>query len=103
MAAEDTLRTGAADLWVRADRDEASTIDARLELRLRMVTACRFGAAGHRPVDDAAGMSSVRVPSPLERAWRDAHTASQHVLLSVGRVEVAGRLLLGLDPESPVI
>jgi hypothetical protein len=52
---------------------------------------------------DAAGMSGVRVPAPLERGWRDAHTACQHVLLSVGRIEVAGRLLLGLDPESPVI
>jgi len=54
-------------------------------------------------VRDAAGMSAVMTPSRLERAWRDVHTASQHVLLSVGRVEVIGRLLLGLDPGSLVI
>jgi alkylation response protein AidB-like acyl-CoA dehydrogenase len=103
MAAEDTLRNGAADLWARAERNEAFDVDARLDLRLRMVTACRLALRAIDLLVDAAGMSGVRVPSPLERGWRDAHTASQHVLLSVGRVEVAGRLLLGLDPESPVI
>jgi len=43
------------------------------------------------------------VPSALERAWRDVHTASQHVLLSVARLEITGRALLGLDPGAPVI
>ena len=43
-------------------------------------------------------MSAIAVPSPLERAWRDVHAASQHILLGVGRIEVAGRALLGLDP-----
>ena len=68
-----------------------------------MVTACRLSLRAIDLLIEAAGMSGVRVPSPLERGWRDAHTATQHVLLSIGRVEVAGRLLLGLDPESPVI
>jgi alkylation response protein AidB-like acyl-CoA dehydrogenase len=103
MAAEDTLRNGAGDLWARAERAEAFDVDARLDLRLRMVTACRLSLRAIDLLIDAAGMSGVRMPSPLERGWRDAHTACQHVLLSVGRLEVAGRLLLGLDPESPVI
>ncbi len=103
IAAEDTLRTGGAELWARAERTEAFDIDARLGLRLRMVTACRLSLRAIDLLIEAAGMSGVRVPSPLERGWRDAHTATQHVLLSIGRVEVAGRLLLGLDPESPVI
>ena len=77
--------------------------EVRVDLRLRMVTATRLSLRAIDLLIDAAGMSGVRVPSPLERGWRDAHTACQHVLLSVGRVEVAGRLLLGLDPESPVI
>ena len=101
--AEDALRGGTADLWARAERLEAIDETVRLDLRLRMVTAARLAVRATDLLHDAAGMSGVRVPSPLERAWRDAHTAVQHVLLSTGRLEVAGRVLLGRDPESPVI
>jgi indole-3-acetate monooxygenase len=103
LAAEDTLRGGTDDLWARAVRRETFDDAARLDLRLRMVTAVRLSLRAVDLLIDAAGMSGVRIPSALERGWRDVHTASQHVLLSVGRLEVAGRMLLGLDPDSPVI
>jgi len=38
--------------------------------------------------------------SPLERCWRDVHTAAQHLQVQDGRWETAGRVLLGLDPAS---
>jgi alkylation response protein AidB-like acyl-CoA dehydrogenase len=101
--AEDALRGGTEDLWARAAGDEPIDDAVRLDLRLRMVTAARLSIRAIDLVHDAAGMSGVRVPSPLERGWRDAHTAVQHVLLSTGRLEVAGRVLLGRDPGSPVI
>ena len=103
IAAEDTLTAGIADIWAQGVRAEPFDEAARVRLRLRMVTAARLGVRVVDLVNDAAGMSGVRRPAPLERAWRDVHTASQHVLLSIGRVEVAGRLRLGLDPGSPVI
>ncbi len=103
LAAEDTLHGGTDDLWARAERAEPFDDAARLDLRLRMVTACRLSLRAVDLMIDAAGMSGVRIPAPLERGWRDIHTACQHVLLSVGRLEVAGRMLLGLDPGSPVI
>jgi hypothetical protein len=31
------------------------------------------------------------------------HTLSQHVVLATTRYEVIGRILLGLDPASPII
>jgi alkylation response protein AidB-like acyl-CoA dehydrogenase len=103
LAAEDTLAAGVRDIWDQGRRAEPFTVDDRIRLRLRMATAARLGLRVVDLVDDAAGMSGVRRPGPLERAWRDAHTASQHILLAIGRLEVAGRLRLGLDPESPVI
>jgi hypothetical protein len=39
----------------------------------------------------------------IERCWRDLHTLSQHVILGSGRYEVIGRIMLGLDPASPII
>jgi alkylation response protein AidB-like acyl-CoA dehydrogenase len=103
LAAEDTLAAGIEDIWAQGARAEPFDIPARVRLRLRMVTAARLALRVVDLVNDAAGMSGVRRPGPLERAWRDVHTASQHVLLGVGRLEVAGRVLLGLDAASPVI
>src|SRR5829696_630182 len=101
LAAEDTLAAGARDIWEQGAVAEPFTTDDRIRLRLRMTTASRLSVRVVDLVHDAAGMSGVR-PGPLERAWRDAHTGSQHVLLAIGRLEVAGRLRLGRDPESPV-
>ena len=103
LAAEDTLAAGVQDIWEQGSRGEPFGQDDRIRLRLRMVTAARLALRVVDLVNDAAGMSGVRRPGALERAWRDAHTASQHILLAVGRLEVAGRLRLGLDPGSPVI
>jgi len=99
---EDTLAAGARDIWEQGAAAKPFTTDDRIRLRLRMTTASRLSVRVVDLVHDAAGMSGVR-PGPLERSWRDAHTASQHILLAIGRLEVAGRLRLGLDPGSPVI
>lgn len=103
LAAEDTLAAGVQDIWDQGARAQPFAIDDRVRLRLRMVTAARLGVQAVDLVNDAAGMSGVRRPGPLERAWRDVHTATQHILLAIGRLEVAGRLRLGLEPDSPVI
>ena len=52
---------------------------------------------------DVAGMNAAQTACPIERCWRDVHTASQHVLMSTSRFEVVGRVLFGLPPGSPVI
>jgi alkylation response protein AidB-like acyl-CoA dehydrogenase len=48
-------------------------------------------------------MNAVTRDTVLERCWRDLHTMTQHIILSPARYEIAGRVLLGLDPGSPVI
>ena len=103
LAAEDTLAGAAQDMWARAERSEPFDVATRVQLRLRSVTATRLAIRAVDLLHDAAGMNGVMMPSALERAWRDVHTASQHVVLSVARLEVGGRVLLGLDPGSPVI
>jgi Acyl-CoA dehydrogenase, C-terminal domain len=39
----------------------------------------------------------------LDRCWRDVHTMTQHIVLSPARFEIAGRVLLGLEPGVPLI
>ena len=48
-------------------------------------------------------MNAVAADSVLDRCWRDVHTMTQHIILSTGRFEIAGRVLMGLDPASPII
>ena len=98
LAAEDTLAAAAAEAWRRGERGEPFDRATRVAFRMRLVTAVRLAGRAIDLLHDAAGMSAIAVPSPLERAWRDVHAASQHILLGVGRIEVAGRALLGLDP-----
>ena len=98
LAAEDTLAAAAAEAWRRGERAERFDVASRVAFRIRLVTAARLASRALDLLHDAAGMNAIAVPSPLERAWRDAHAATQHILLSVGRIEVAGKALLGLDP-----
>ncbi len=102
LAAEDTLAAAARGLWERGVRGDRFDLQTRVAFRMRLVTAVRLAGRAADLLHDAAGMHAIAVPSPLERAWRDVHVASQHVMLNVGRIEVAGRALLGLDP-GPII
>jgi indole-3-acetate monooxygenase len=71
--------------------------------RLGTVTAVRLAAQAIDLLHDAAGMNAVARDSVLDRCWRDVHTITQHVILAPARFEIAGRVLMGLDPQSPVI
>ena len=42
-----------------------------------------------------AGGSAIYATGPLDRAFRDIHSAAQHPLVSLRGYEIAGRALLG--------
>jgi hypothetical protein len=46
----------------------------------------------------AAGGEAVYQKGPLDRCLRDILTANQHVVATARTYEMAGRLLLGLEP-----
>jgi alkylation response protein AidB-like acyl-CoA dehydrogenase len=50
-----------------------------------------------------AGSSAIFQSSPLERCFRDVHTAAQHFQVQAGRWETTGRILMGLEPGSPLL
>ncbi len=49
------------------------------------------------------GATAIYATSRLDRCLRDARTAAAHVWVTPDTYELAGRLLLGLDPGSPTI
>ncbi len=94
---------GNDEIWRKGEADESFTLNDRAHARLAVVTAAKLAVQAVDLVVDAAGMTSAQTSSPIERCWRDIHTATQHVLMSTSRFEVVGRVLFGLDPGSPVI
>lgn len=102
-AASIYLHQASDDVWRRGVAGESFSVTDRAHLRLAVVTAAKLALQAIDLVCDAAGLTSAQTASPIEKCWRDAHTASQHVLLNTSRFEVVGRVLFGLDPGSPVI
>ena len=91
------------EVWRKGEAGESFSLEDRAQVRLACVTAAKLAVQAVDLVADAAGMNSAQTSSPIERCWRDVHTASQHVLMNTARFEVVGRVLFGLDPGSPVI
>lgn len=80
--------------------DELSS-ELRARYRLCMAAACRMCVEAVALMYEAGGGSSLYATHPLDRQFRDIHTAQQHMMFSPKVYEAAGRLLLGLEPGLP--
>ena len=67
----------------------------RLRLRLAITHAVQSAARAVDLVYDAAGGWAIYTRNPLERCWRDIHTATQHAVAATPSYETIGRALLG--------
>jgi alkylation response protein AidB-like acyl-CoA dehydrogenase len=91
------------ELWRRGEAGGEFDLELRAAARLASVTAVKLCLQSVDLIHDASGMTGATVGHEIERCWRDLHTMSQHVILSSSRYEVIGRVMLGLDPASPII
>jgi len=82
---------------------KALTGPAGLDDRVAVRTANSHAMATSVRVIDRmysiAGGTSVYETSPLQRHFRDVHTASQHMMVADSVMELAGRVMLGIDTE----
>ena len=49
---------------------------------------------------ELGGGSSIYRASALQRCFRDAHVVTQHAMVGEPALELAGRVLLGLDADA---
>ena len=99
-SASDYMYGNAEALWRLALAGED---DAQLRARVRLATS-NATSASVRAVDmlhGALATSAIFTKSPLERQFRDLHTAAAHVMIGTLTYEAAGRVLLGNEPEFP--
>lgn len=96
-AARSLLYGAVEDSWQTARRGEGVAIRARVGLRLASSHAVDAATAAVDAVQRLAGGSAVYETSPIERRFRDIHTATQHMLVGPATWELTGRSLLGLE------
>jgi alkylation response protein AidB-like acyl-CoA dehydrogenase len=107
-AAEARLRAARAfllaaidDAWAAASGGGQVPVEQRMALRLAATHAATAGAEVTGAAYRLGGGSSVyESRSPLPRRFRDANTATQHMLVAPVTNDLTGRLLLGLPTET---
>jgi alkylation response protein AidB-like acyl-CoA dehydrogenase len=90
-------------VWDAASEGRQVSVEERAILRIASLTAVENSVAATDLLYRLAGTSAIFQSSPLERCWRDVHTAGQHMQVQDCRWETAGRVLFGLDPASPIL
>jgi alkylation response protein AidB-like acyl-CoA dehydrogenase len=106
-AAEASLRAARAlyyeaieAAWQAAHDEEPVPVARRNDLRLAATHAVRTSAEVVRSVYDLGGGTAVYDDSPLQRRFRDAHTATAHFQVNAASREVPGRVLLGQETDT---
>jgi indole-3-acetate monooxygenase len=103
QAARAVLMDTVRGVWARGEAGDPFDNEVLAKQRVGIVTSVRLAAQAIDLLHDVAGMNAVATDSVLDRCWRDIHTMTQHLILSPVRYEIAGRVLLGLDPGAPII
>ena len=109
-AAEASLRAARAlyygaiqDAWEAAAGDAPVPVELRNGLRLAATHAVRASADVVRAVFDLAGGPAIYDDSPLQRRFRDAHTATAHFQVNAASRELQGRVLLEQDVDTTML
>jgi alkylation response protein AidB-like acyl-CoA dehydrogenase len=102
-AARAWLHASLRQAWeATVSRGEVS-FEERADLLLAAANATRSAAAAVNIAYTLAGGTANYRHSPLQRSLRDVHAVTQHIVTSSQQYEVAGRMLVGLQPPQPFI
>ncbi len=89
-----------AQAWVQAGMGDRIDVAARARIRLACVHAAQSASKATDVAYTLAGGSSVFETSPLQRCMRDAHVATQHLMVSPRLYETLGRMFFGIDVDT---
>jgi alkylation response protein AidB-like acyl-CoA dehydrogenase len=89
--------------WQAAQGHEPVSVALRNDLRLAATHAVRTSAEVVRSMYDLGGGTTIYDVSPLQRRFRDAHTATAHFQVNEASFELPGRILLGQPADTPTL
>jgi alkylation response protein AidB-like acyl-CoA dehydrogenase len=109
-AAEASLRAARAfyyeaidAAWAAAQSADPVSTELRVGLRLAATHAVRTAADVARGMYDLGGGSAIYEASPLQRRFRDAHTATAHFQVNPATWELTGRVLLDQPTDTAML
>jgi alkylation response protein AidB-like acyl-CoA dehydrogenase len=97
-AARSYLIATAGELWEDIAQGAAASVRQRAIVRLACAYAAQASAAAVDLMYNAGGGTALYETGRLERCFRDVHACTQHIAASTSNYEMAGRILLDLDP-----
>ncbi|GAA0446865.1 acyl-CoA dehydrogenase family protein [Streptomyces sp. NPDC046215] len=105
IAAAEGLAAGWLDLLQkRADAGEQPTLDEKAIVRGQAAYAIQLAKEAVEGLYNASGATVIQRSVPLQRFHRDSQGLSLHALLLLStNLEVQGRVLLGLDSDTPLL
>jgi alkylation response protein AidB-like acyl-CoA dehydrogenase len=86
--------------WERAVAGDGVDVEQRGALRLAATHATEVSTRAADTAYTLAGGSALYEASPLQRRLRDAHAATQHMLVAPATWELTGRVLLGMPTDA---
>jgi alkylation response protein AidB-like acyl-CoA dehydrogenase len=90
-------------LWRSLVATGEVSIAARAEVRLAASHAVASAVQAVDLLYVGAGASSLYTDCLLERAFRDVHAITLHIGVHPRVLETTGRVLLGLEPDTPLL
>jgi len=99
-AARAFLHQELADAWQVVLAGARVDVPARGRIRLACVEAASAAAHAADVAFTLGGGTAVYDSSPLQRCLRDAHVATQHVMVSPRMYETLGRMFFGQDVDA---
>jgi alkylation response protein AidB-like acyl-CoA dehydrogenase len=90
-------------LWTMLLASGEATMEARAGARLAASHAVASAVQAVDLMHVAAGASAVYASCPLERAFRDIHVMTQHIGVHPRIMHSTGRVLFGLEPDTPLL
>ena len=97
------LRAEADAMWTRVNAGTPPTPPDRARLRIAATNAVRSAVEAVDRVYTAGGGSALYNKSPLQRALRDVHAITQHTMVAPHGNELFGKILLGVEPDHPLL
>ena len=95
------LYGAAEDLWLTVLAGDEGTAEQQARVRLAISHAARSAVQAVDLLYAAAGTAAIFDENPLDRRFRDIHTAAAHVMVGPTTFEAAGRVALGLGAGMP--